>query len=177
MKKQAWNDKGFLDPKFLGSWDIPESGKLIVKIKNAEMKEVDNFKTNKKEQKLIIILFGYKPMVCNITNAKAITSALGSKYLDNWENKYIEIGTKKIRAFGSTVDALRVKDTAPPPPQKPELTPESEKWEAGVKFLVDGGTFLNLEKAYSISAENKERIIEESMSNLEEKQEYENKEN
>lgn len=175
MKKTAWNDKGVLDPKFLGSWDVPESGKLIVKIKNAETKEVDNFKTNKKESKLIINLFGYKPMVCNITNAKAISLALKTKYLEDWANKYIEIGTKKIRAFGETTLALRVKDIAPPPPPLPNLNPDCERWSGAVKSVAENE--ISIEKikgSFELSEEHEEQMKEEAMSYVEEKQNYQN---
>ena len=47
--KKAWNDKDVLNPKFLGSWDIPTGGTIIAKIIEAKTEEVDNFKTNKKK--------------------------------------------------------------------------------------------------------------------------------
>jgi inosine-uridine nucleoside N-ribohydrolase len=108
----AWND--ILNPKFLGSWDVPENSTLKLRIKSAYKEMVDNFKTNKKEEKLIISFYGnYKPMVVNITNAKAISFAVKSKMLEDWQEKFIEVGTKSIRAFGETTLALRVKDTQP----------------------------------------------------------------
>ena len=154
--KKAWNDKDVLNPKFLGSWDIPTDGTIIVKIIESKTEEVDNFKTNKKEQKLVVYIQNHKPMVCNITNAKAVSKALKSKYLEDWNNKYIEIGTKRIRAFGEDTDCLRVKDKAPTPPvvKKEVITKEHKNFEVIKQALLDKKTTVEkLNSMYEISEE------------------------
>jgi len=154
--KKAWNDKDVLNPKFLGSWDIPDGGTIIVKILKSQTEEVDNFKTNKKENKLVVYLACHKPMVCNMTNAKAISMALKSKYLEDWNNKYIEIGTKRIRAFGEETDALRVKNVAPKTPvlNKTVLLESDKNFDVIKQALKEGKTTEEkLNEKYEISQE------------------------
>jgi len=66
----------------------------------------------KKEEPCLILKFReakYKPMICNATNAKAISKATGSEYIQDWPGKQIMIGTERVKAFGELWDALRVK--------------------------------------------------------------------
>ena len=44
----------------------------------------------------------YKPMICNTTNAKAISKAYNSTKVEDWENKKIAIYKATISAFGQT---------------------------------------------------------------------------
>lgn len=151
-QKKAWNDKDVLNPRFLGSWDIL-NGSLIVKIIEAKTEEVDNYRTNKKENKLVIYLVNQKPLVCNITNAKAISKALKSKFLDDWKGKNIEITTKRIRAFGEDTEALRVKDIAPTV-KKEVLTISHQRYEAAKLALKENKiTIEKLKETFEISEE------------------------
>lgn len=173
---RAWNE--ILDPKFIGSWDIPEGGTVVVKITKAEQEYVDNFKTNKKEKKLILYLDKFKPLVCNITNAKSISLALKTNDLDLWIGRYIEIYAKKIRAFGENKLALRVKDVAPPPPPKPKFEPSNERWEGAVKSIAENETTIEkMKKVFTLSPAHEEQMKEEAMSYIEEKQKYDNEKN
>jgi hypothetical protein len=49
-------------------------------------------------------------MIINKTNAKIITKILDTPYIEHWAGKSIIIYAAKVRAFGETVDALRVKN-------------------------------------------------------------------
>ena len=55
----------------------------------------------------------YKPMICNKTNAEAISNAYKSKRVEDWKNKKISIYKATISAFGSTQECLRIRDYAP----------------------------------------------------------------
>ena len=55
----------------------------------------------------------YKPMICNTTNAKAISKAYNSTRVEDWEGKRIGIYKATISAFGQTTECLRVRDYAP----------------------------------------------------------------
>lgn len=103
----------FMNKDYLGEWDIPEREDLILTIKKVDETEVQN-KDGKKAKKMTVHFEGdYKPMICNITNAKAIKKALGSQYIEDWAGKRIALYKATISAFGETVDAVRVRDYAP----------------------------------------------------------------
>lgn len=156
-EKKAWNE--ILNPKFLGSWDVPNGGKLTVKITGADEEEIDNFKTNKKEKKLIVYLENLKPMVCNITNAKNISKALKTKMLNEWVGRSIQLEVKQIRAFGENTDCIRVCDVVPKMAEKEELNPKHVKWEGAKKALKDGSVKIeDIKKIFKLTEENETAI-------------------
>lgn len=170
----AWNDKGFLEPKFLGAWDVPKGGTLIVKIKDFEMVKVKNHKTNREEDKFTLKLHNHKPMICVITNAKAITEALGTKEMNDWIGKYIDIQVKIVHSPQGMVPALRVKKEAPPTP-KYSFTPEHKKWDDVIKSIAEGdGTIEQMKEKFTLSEAHEEQMKEEAMSYIEQNKKEEN---
>ena len=103
----------FMDKSFLGSWDVPDGGDLILTIDHVSRDDVQNEKGHEKKMALHFKERDYKPMICNTTNAKAISKAYGSTKVEDWENKKISIYKATISAFGSTQECLRVRDYAP----------------------------------------------------------------
>jgi len=102
----------FMDKNYLGSWDVPDDGDLILTIDHAARDEVKNERGS--ERKLTIhFVEDYKPMILNATNSKAISAAHGSSKVEDWVGKKIAIYTTKVTAFGGTTDALRIRTTAP----------------------------------------------------------------
>lgn len=92
-------------------------GQVTLTIKEAKMEEVLDVEKDQKKDKLVISFMepGYKPMVLNTTNKKAIERATGTPFIERWAGKKIKIyvekgmrmpGTKKSENI--TVDALRV---------------------------------------------------------------------
>ena len=103
----------FMDKSFLGSWDVPEGGDLILTLDPVARDDVQNEKGREKKMALHFKEPGYKPMICNTTNAKAISKAYNSTRVEDWENKKIAIYKATISAFGQTQECLRVRDYAP----------------------------------------------------------------
>ena len=101
-----------------------------------------------------------KPMICNTTNAKAITKAHGTPYIEEWAGKSITIYVAKVKAFGDTVDALRVRPVAPRV-GKPVLTPDNPKYAAVEKFMRDGGDIEKVRANFELTAE-----METTLNNL-----------
>lgn len=102
----------FMDKNYLGSWDVPEDGDLILTIKRAARDDVKNERGS--ERKLTIhFVEDYKPMILNATNSKRITEAYGSPKVEDWKGKRIAIYTEKVTAFGGTTDALRIRPFPP----------------------------------------------------------------
>jgi hypothetical protein len=102
-----------MDKSFLGSWDIPDGSDLILTIDHVARDDVQNEKGREKKLTLHFREPDYKPMICNTTNAKAISKAYNSTKVEDWENKKIAIYKATISAFGSTTECIRVRDYAP----------------------------------------------------------------
>ena len=75
----------------------------------------------REEECLVAHLQGQKPFILNKTNAKTIATILGTPYIEDWIGKQIQLYVAKVKAFGQTVDALRVRDF---PPKKSKLNDE-----------------------------------------------------
>ena len=102
----------FMDKSFLGAWDVPDNSDLVLTVDYAARDEVQN---DRGREKKLTIHFkeDYKPMICNTTNAKAISKAYNSTRVEDWENKKIAIYKATISAFGQTTECLRVREYPP----------------------------------------------------------------
>lgn len=103
------------DVNYLGSWDVEPGKDLILTIKSIGQETVENPVEKTKEVKTVIhfVEQGYKPMILNTTNKKAIATALDTPYIENWVGNPIAIFTKRVKAFGKESDALRIREKAP----------------------------------------------------------------
>lgn len=102
----------YLDKNFLGAWDVPDDGDLILTIDHAERNEVQN-ERGKETKTVLYFVEDYKPMILNKVNPDSISKALGSTKIEDWEGKRIAIFSEKVNAFGGVKDALRVRPYAP----------------------------------------------------------------
>ena len=107
-EKLSGDFRKFMDKSFLGAWDLPDEKDLILTIDYVARDEVQNEKGKDKKMALHFKERDYKPMICNKTNAEAISKAYGSRDVSDWENK----------KFGQTTECLRVRDY---PPKSDEL--------------------------------------------------------
>ena len=103
----------FMDKSFLGAWDLDEGKDTVLTIDHVQRDEVKNDRGTERKMTLHFMETGYKPMICNTTNAKAISAAYKSTKVEDWENKKISIYKATISAFGSVTECLRVRDYAP----------------------------------------------------------------
>lgn len=126
----------FMDKSFLGAWDVPDNSDLVLTVDYAARDEVQN---DRGREKKLTIHFkeNYKPMICNTTNAKAISKAYNSTRVEDWENKKIAIYKATISAFGQTTECLRVREY---PPRVEEYVCE-ECGQVIEDTLVNGKTF------------------------------------
>lgn len=107
-----------MDKPYLGAWDIPENGDLILTIKGVGKEEVMNESHKKEEVMLVTFVDAPKPMICNVTNAKAISKVAGSTYIEDWQGVRISLYSATVPAFGETRDAIRVREFPPKLPDK-----------------------------------------------------------
>lgn len=136
-EKLTGDFRKYLDKPFLGAWDVPDGSDLILTIDHASRDTVKN-KEGEKIKLTLHFKERYKPMVCNVTNGKAIAQALGSGNVEDWAGKKISIYVAHdVPAFGGTTDALRVRKYAP-------KTDEFFCEECGAEIVdtvVDGKTY------------------------------------
>lgn len=117
-EKLSGDFRKYMDKSFLGSWDVPDGGDLILTVDYVTRDDVQNEKGRERKMTLHFKEKDYKPMICNTTNAKAISKAYGSTKVEDWENKKISIYKATISAFGQTQECLRVREY---PPKSDEL--------------------------------------------------------
>lgn len=112
-EKLTGDFRKFMDKSFLGSWDVPDTDDLVLTIDHVARDDVQNDRGKEKKLTLHFKERDYKPMICNTTNAKAISKAYGSTRVEDWENKKIGIYKATISAFGAMQECLRVREYAP----------------------------------------------------------------
>ncbi len=103
----------FMDKSFLGAWDLPDQDDLILTIDHVAKDDVQTEKGHQRKMTLHFIEKGYKPMICNTTNAKAISAAYGSTKVEDWKGKKISLYKAQISAFGQTTECIRIRDYKP----------------------------------------------------------------
>ena len=108
----------FMDKSFLGAWDLDDGQDTILTIDHVEKNDVQNEKGREKKMALHFKEKGYKPMICNTTNASAISKAYGSTKVEDWENKKVALFKATISAFGQTTECVRIREY---PPKSEEL--------------------------------------------------------
>ena len=104
--------KKLTNPNYIGSHDFQPGQELNVTIESITSELVKCFdgKTTKVEHCMIAHIKGAKkPLILNKTNCKIISKALNTPYIEEWTGKQITLYVAKVKAFGETVDAIRVK--------------------------------------------------------------------
>lgn len=158
--KTHWKKKFNYD--YLGSYSIAEGTEPIWTILKTEKQMVKNNKGQEEECFVCYFKEKPKPMILNRTNSKAIEHALQTPYIEDWVGQQVQVYVQKgVRAFGETVDALRIKPTKPNV-SKPVLEFGSDKFEKAVEFYKDKGSLDQIKNKYSVSEEVEKAIIEHS---------------
>lgn len=159
--------KKLMNPDFIGAYELMQGDKNIelnVKIQTVK-REMITGADGKKEECTIMLIPPYKPMILNSTNQKNITKATGSPFIEDWAGKTVTLYVAKVKAFGETVDALRIKDKLPEI-KRPEFTPQHPKWADAIKAIKEGkntaeNTIASIKNTYDLSAQN-EKLIKDA---------------
>ena len=146
------------DTNYLGSWDVVDK-ELILTIKNIETKKVSTPDGKTEELPVMTFTEDYKPTILNATNFKNIAKAHGSNFIEDWIGKKISIYITSVKAFGSVVDALRIKPSAPKV-EKPELLPDNPKFESIKAKLKSGETTIDTVKQYFNISDNTLKLLQ-----------------
>ena len=144
IKKTHW--KRLCNPNYIGAYSLmngEESNDMTVQIESVSVEQVTGV-GNRKEDCMIAKLVGQKPFILNSTNSKTIESIADSPYIEDWAGLRITLYVARVSAFGSEVDALRIRKQAP---KLPELTPAHKKWNGAKKGIASGNVTIDQIKA------------------------------
>jgi len=140
---------------YLGNWDLPEKGDLILTIKSAKWEMVKNPVNNKETEKRVIrFTQNVKPLICNETNARAIMKATGKEWLEDLTGSQITLYKADYfdKKAKEDIKVVRVRTLQVEKKEmKPVLTKNSEKYQKAKEFLQNGGTIEAITKSYEVS--------------------------
>lgn len=147
--------KKLTNPNYLGSYSLEPGQDLTVEIIRVQ-KELVTGAGGEKEECIVATLNGQKPMILNKTNCKTIEKIYGTPYIEEWSGKKVTLYAEKVKAFGEVVEALRIRKNVD---IRPELTPESERWDGAIEALESGKCDMALiKKNFRINQENIEKL-------------------
>jgi hypothetical protein len=156
--KTHW--KKLNNPDYIGAYSLmngEEKNDLVVTIESVAQQNVTG-PNNKQDECLVAQLKGQKPMILNATNAKTIASIADSPYIEDWVGCKVTLYVAKVKAFGDTVDALRIRPTAP---TLPILNPTHPKWAGAKQSIADGTvTIEQIKSKYSLSVKDEKTLTD-----------------
>ena len=115
--KTHW--KKLTNPDYLGAYDFQPNEQRELTIAHVERKQIIGADGKKEECTICHFVERCKPMILNVTNAKTIEKVAGSPYVEDWQGSKIYVIVQRVKAFGDTVDALRI---------KPEKVKDKRTW-------------------------------------------------
>lgn len=98
---------------FLGGWSFENGDKTLTISKIGEEEMYDAETGGKKTGLVMHFEEEDLPMVLNVTNCDTIAEVTGTDKIAGWVGRKIIVGTSKIKAFGKTHDAIRVRNQKP----------------------------------------------------------------
>jgi len=150
MSKTKTHWKKFHNPDYIGAYAFQPGERKILTIDRAAQEQVIGSSGKKDDCLVVHFRQDEKPLICNVTNSKAISKVAGSDYIEDWAGVHIELYTTEVQAFGDTVQAVRVKRT-PPRIEKPELTKKHPAYDKVVAAVADGYSRDQVEEKYTVS--------------------------
>jgi len=147
-EKTHW--RNFHSTEYIGAYAFQPGERKIVTIKSAGVESVAG--PGGKREDCLVVKFSEneKPLITNVTNSKAIEKVSGSGYIEDWTGTKIELYVTEVQAFGDTVEAVRVKQTAPKV-TKPALTDKHPAYSKVVDAVAGGYTRDQVEQKYTVS--------------------------
>lgn len=113
MKREIEGDLRQVLKPYLGHWDIPEDGDLVLTIDKVYEEEIKNQHGTEIKPVMYFQEPNAKPMIINKTNNDSITKVLGKRTkTNNWNGKKIALYEAREPKSADGL-ALRVRDYAP----------------------------------------------------------------
>ena len=103
------------NPNYLGSWDLEELPNKEVTLTIAKIVDEDVVNNGSKERCTVCYWTdtSYKPMIWNVVNKKTVAKLHHTKDTEKLVGKSVIVGIEKVKAFGDTHDALRIRKRIP----------------------------------------------------------------
>jgi hypothetical protein len=111
MEQTHW--KKLKNNNYIGAYILEPNKDIILTIKNIKKEIITGEDGKKEDGTTVYFAENVKPMILNSTNAKIITKLYDSPYIEDWKDKKIQLYSKKIKAFGEFLEALRVRPFQP----------------------------------------------------------------
>ena len=113
------------NPDYIGSYAFQPGEKKTLTIRAVTRETITGAEGKREECTIIHWLEKEKPLIMNKTNAKTITKAFGTPYIEQWPGGRLVLGVEKVRAFGEIVEAVRVKSEKPQQAEQETQTQEA----------------------------------------------------
>jgi len=97
------------NPNYLGAYAFDRGEEKVATIRNVTRETVVGAEGKKSEETVLHFAQDIKPLILNTTNAKTIERLLRTPYIEEWKGGNIVLVVREVKAFGETVEAVRVK--------------------------------------------------------------------
>jgi hypothetical protein len=114
--KTHW--KKLHNPDYIGAYAFQPGEEKVLTIASVTQEDVKN--KDGKSDTVMTVRFkekDVKPLICNVTNAKAIEKVAGSGYIEDWTGVPIQLYVTEVSAFGVNSRC------GPRPPETPQTIP------------------------------------------------------
>ena len=113
MSEKLTHWKKLHNPNYLGAFSFDPGKDMILTVKYTAEETVVGADGSKEDCMVIHFVEPALPFICNVTNAKTIADVLKTPYVERWSGRKIQFYVTKVKAFGETVDAVRVRPYPP----------------------------------------------------------------
>lgn len=152
VKAENRHWKNFLDKEYLGSHNLEEGEELLVTIEKFVGEEEVKTQDGAKVKQVLYFKESVPKMIMNITNGNTISQLYGS-HPDQWKGKQIQIYSARVKAFGTTQDAIRVRDF------KPKIEVNEKEHIGKIKSCVNLEQLVKVWEGLPRSAQTNENIV------------------
>lgn len=141
--------------KWLGAYCLPDGKDIVLTIREMKREEVVGDSGNKEQCLIAYFHENSKPMIINKTNCKTLEKLFKTPIIEEWSNKQIQVGAAQVKAFGSVVDALRIRPFAPASPgdNRPTVETGSAVWSNIIDGLKSGFMINQVMQKYKLTKE------------------------
>ena len=115
MSEQLTHWKKLNNPDFIGAYAFQPGEEKTLTISTVGREVVTGADGKKEDCTVVHWDEPEKPLILNVTNAKAIAKLAESPYVERWTGLRVLLGVETVSAFGERVEAVRVKKKKPAP--------------------------------------------------------------
>lgn len=112
--------KKLFDERFVGAWDFDDGNDVNCTIESLKHEQMRTQEGDDVEKPVLYMKGAKKGLVLNKTNAESIAKLYGND-TDGWMGKKITLYPTTCKAFGQTVDCIRIR--------KPRAKKGDEPWD------------------------------------------------